>query len=167
MILLRFLLFPILLLPLIEIAVLILVGSSIGVLATIGLIILAGLLGIAMLRIQGFAVLAKMRSEMELGQAPDKSMADAAMIAMAGVLLIIPGFISDIVGILLFLPPVRALIRGFIGRRVTIVRSAKKVRPDVVDLDPADFRRTDVGADSRSTSPSSSPSPWRLPDDKR
>ena len=163
MILLRFLLFPILLLPLIEIAVLILVGSSIGVLATIGLSILAGFLGMALLRVQGFAVLAKMRSEMALGQAPDKSMADAAMIAMAGVLLMIPGFISDIIGILLFLPPVRALIRAFIGRRVTIVRSGERARPGVVDLDPADFRRTDASADS----PSSSPSPWRLPDDKR
>lgn len=158
----RFLLLPILLLPLIEIAVLILVGSSIGVLPTIALIILTGFLGMALLRIQGFAVLSKMRAEMERGQAPDKSLADAAMIALAGVFLIIPGFVSDIIGILLFLPPVRALIRTTIGKRVTIVRSGASMRPDVVDLDPADYRRTD----SKAKSSSDLSSPWRLPRDK-
>ncbi len=158
----RFLLLPILLLPLIEIAVLILVGSSIGVLPTIGLIILTGFLGMALLRIQGFAVLSKMRAEMERGQTPDKSLADAAMIALAGMFLIIPGFVSDIIGILLFLPPVRALIRSAIGKRVTIVRSGANMRPDVVDLDPADYRRTD----SEAKSSSDLSSPWRLPRDK-
>ncbi len=165
----RFLLLPILLLPLIEIAVLILVGSSIGILATIGLIILTGFLGMALLRIQGFAVLAKIRADMQRGQAPDKSLADAAMIALAGLFLIIPGFLSDIIGILLFLPPVRALIRSAIGRRVSIVRSGAGIRPDVVDLDPADYRRTDPNADlSSPTLPSSSlSSPWRRSNDKR
>ncbi len=159
----RFLLLPILLLPLIEIAVLILVGSSIGVLATIGLIIFTGFLGMVLLRIQGFAVLAKIRADMERGQTPDKSLADAAMIALAGVFLIIPGFVSDIIGILLFLPPVRSMIRSAIGRRVTIVRSGASIRPDVVDIDPADYRRTDPGADLSSPS---LPSPWRSPRDK-
>ena len=138
----------ILLLPLIEIAVLILVGSSIGVLATIGLIVLTGFLGMALLRVQGLAALAKIRAEMERGQAPDKSLADAAMIALAGVFLIIPGFVSDVIGILLFLPPVRALIRSAIGRRVTVVRSGMRRPADVVDLDPADYRRSDSEADS-------------------
>ena len=155
----RFFLLPILLLPLIEIAVLILVGSSIGVLPTIGLIIVTGFLGMALLRIQGFAVLSKLRADLDRGQAPDKSLADAAMIAMAGVFLIIPGFVSDIIGILLFLPPVRALIRASIGRRVTVVRSRARAQPDVVDLDPAEFRRTDSAAKS-SSDPAS---PWRLP----
>ncbi len=154
-----FLLLAILSLPLIEIAVLIFVGSNIGVFPTIGLIILTGFLGMLLLRIQGFAVLSRIRTEMDNGQIPDKSMADAAMIALAGVFLIIPGFVSDIIGILLFLPPVRALIRAAIGRRVTVVRSSSDMRPDVVDLDPADYHRTDSNPDA--------PSPWRLPPDRR
>jgi UPF0716 protein FxsA len=160
---LRFLLFAILSLPIIEIAVLIYVGSNIGVFPTIGLIILTGLLGMMLLRIQGFAVLSSIRAEIDQGQIPDKSVADAAMIALAGVFLIIPGFISDIIGILLFLPPVRALIRSAIGRRVTIVRSSAGTRADVVDLDPADYQRNDMDADT----PANASSPWRLPRDGR
>ena len=154
-----FFLLAILSLPLIEIAVLIFVGSNIGVFPTIGLIILTGFLGMLLLRIQGFAVISRIRTEMDSGQIPDKSMADAAMIALAGVFLIIPGFVSDILGILLFLPPVRALIRTAIGKRVTIVRSNSGAQPGVVDLDPADYHRTDSNPDA--------PSPWRLPPDRR
>ena len=154
-----FLLLAILSLPLIEIAVLIFVGSNIGVFPTIGLIILTGFLGMLLLRIQGFAVISRIRTEMGSGQVLDKSVADAAMIALAGVFLIIPGFVSDIIGILLFLPPVRALIRTAIGKRVTIVRSNSGAQPGVVDLDPADYHRTDSNPDA--------PSPWRLPPDRR
>jgi UPF0716 protein FxsA len=154
-----YILLALLSLPLIEITVLILVGSSIGVFPTIGLIILTGLLGIVLLRVQGFAVLSRIRHDMDRGLVPDKSLADAAMIALAGVLLMIPGFVSDIIGILLFLPPVRVLIRRAIGRRVTIVRTGARARADVVDLDPEDYHRTDADRDGTS--------PWRLPSDKR
>lgn len=153
------LLLALLSLPLIEIAVLIMVGSSIGVFPTIGLIILTGVLGTILLRIQGFSVLSRIRTEIERGEAPDKSVADAAMIALAGLFLILPGFVSDVIGLALFLPPVRALIRSMIGKRVTIIRrSGRQQRPDVVDLDPADFRRTGTGGND--------PSPWKtLPKD--
>jgi UPF0716 protein FxsA len=154
-----FVLLALLALPLIEIAVLIMVGSSIGALATIGLIILTGVLGTILLRLQGFTVLSRIRSDMDRGQVPDKSLADAAMIALAGLFLILPGFVSDVIGILLFLPPVRALIRSMIGKRVTIVRASGRTRassdPDVVDLDPAEFRRTDSGPNGTS--------PWQIP----
>jgi UPF0716 protein FxsA len=154
-----FLLLMLLALPLIEIAVLIMVGSSIGVLATIGLILLTGVLGTILLRIQGLSALSRIRDEIDRGQTPDKSLADAAMIALAGLFLILPGFVSDVAGILLFLPPVRALIRSIIGKRVTIVRtsgrSGNATHPDVVDLDPAEFRRTGTGNDK--------PSPWQIP----
>jgi UPF0716 protein FxsA len=161
--LLPFLLLAILSLPLIEIAVLIYVGSNVGVFPTIGLIILTGFLGMLLLRIQGFAVLSRIRADMDQGKLPDKSLADAAMIALAGIFLIIPGFVSDIIGIMLFLPPVRAVIRSGIGRRATIVRSGSGVGPDVVDLDRADYQQTDSDAGPNSESPS----PWRLPLDKR
>jgi UPF0716 protein FxsA len=153
------LLLALLALPLIEIAVLIMVGSSIGVFPTIGLIILTGVLGTILLRIQGFSVLSRIRTEMERGEAPDKSLADAAMIALAGLFLILPGFVSDVIGLALFLPPVRALIRSLIGKRVTIIRTAgrpgRQQRPDVVDLDPDEFRRTGPGENGAS--------PWKLP----
>lgn len=146
-------------LPLIEIAVLIVVGSTIGVLPTIGLVILTGVLGMILLRFQGLVVLSRIRSEMGSGQIPDKTLADAAMIALAGLFLILPGFVSDVMGILLFLPPVRRFIRLMIGRRVTVLRPAgtytDRPRPDIVDLDPADYRRTDNGK--------AGSSPWQIP----
>ena len=152
-------LLPLLALPLIEIAVLIMVGSSIGVFPTIALIILTGILGTILLKIQGFSVLSRIRTEMERGEAPDKSLADAAMIAIAGLFLILPGFVSDVIGLALFLPPVRALIRSVIGKRVTIIRTSgrtgRRQRPGVVDLDPDEFRRTGPGTDGAS--------PWQLP----
>lgn len=154
-----FLLLALLALPLIEIAVLIMVGSSIGVLVTIGLVILTGILGMVLLRLQGFSVLSRIRNEMDRGQVPDKSLADAAMIALAALFLILPGFVSDVVGILLFLPPVRAFLRSVIGKRVTIVRASGRARSgsehDVVDLDPAEYRRTGSGPNGSS--------PWQIP----
>lgn len=139
-------------LPLIEIAVLIMVGASIGVLPTIGLVVFTGMLGVFLLRTQGVSTLMKIRSEMDRGVVPDKSLADAAMIAVAGLFLLLPGFISDVIGILLFLPPVRALIRSFIGRRVTVVRQSASYthESDVVDLEPDEWQRR-----------GGEPSPWR------
>lgn len=157
------LLLTLLALPLIEIAVLIMVGSSIGVFPTIGLVILTGILGAILLRMQGFSVLARIRADMDRGQVPDKNLADAAMIALAGLFLILPGFVSDVIGLALFLPPVRNLIRSFLGNRVTIVRqtggSARRQRPDIVDLDPGEYRRTGDGGNETS--------PWqKLPKDQ-
>lgn len=146
-------------LPLIEIAVLIIVGSSIGVFATISLVILTGVLGTVLLRVQGFSVLARIRHDMDRGVVPNKSLADAAMIALAGLLLLLPGFVSDVIGLLLFLPPVRALIRSMIGKRVTIIRASggasRRQNPDIVDLDPAEFRRTGSSGNDGS--------PWQIP----
>jgi UPF0716 protein FxsA len=155
---------PILILayPLLEIAVLIMVGSSIGVFATIGLIIGTGILGAMLLRFQGFALLTRMRSEINAGRMPEKEMADGAMIAFGGVLLMIPGFISDVLGILLFIPQVRGLLRSYLGRNMTVVRTSARPRRDgVVDLDASEYQHTDD--DLRNGNGNS---PWRLPSDK-
>ena len=147
-------------LPLIEIAVLVAVGSKIGVLATIGLVIATGVLGSFLLKIEGASALSRLQTEIQTGRAPDKQLANAAMVMLAGIFLIIPGFVSDVIGLLLFLPPVRAFVLKSLISRVTIIRpQSRRQEADVVDLDESEFQRT--GDSDRQTSP------WRLPDDRR
>ena len=144
-------------LPLLEIAGFVLVGSEIGVLSTIGLVLLSAVAGSILLRVQGFGVMNRIRTEMEAGRDPSKELANGAMIVLAGILLVIPGFISDIVGILLFLPPVRALAWRFLSKRVRFTSNfggfARRGGPaggKTIDLDEDDF--------SRQPNPNS---PWR------
>lgn len=147
----------ILALPLLEIAGFVVVGSEIGVLATIGLILLSGIVGSILLRVQGFGVMTRIRTEMDAGRDPSKELANGAMIVLAGILLLIPGFLTDILGILLFLPPVRALAWRFLGKRVRFTTGfsgfARRGGPaggKTIDLDADDF--------SRQPDPNS---PWR------
>ena len=108
----------ILLLLLGEVAVFILVGEAIGIGATLALVLLSMVAGILLLRRQGVAVLARIRSEAAAGRAPAKPLIEAAVIAVAAILMIVPGFITDVAGVLLFVPPVRSSIWRRIRRRV-------------------------------------------------
>jgi UPF0716 protein FxsA len=107
-------------LPLIEIAAFVLVGSRIGVLPTIGLVILSGIAGGILLRIQGFGILTKIRQQVEAGRDPGRELAHGVMILLAGILLLIPGFVTDILGILLFIPPIRDFGWYLVRDRITV-----------------------------------------------
>jgi UPF0716 protein FxsA len=151
----RLLILAFLALPLIEIAVMIKVGQSIGLWPTLGLLVGAGLLGAMLLRAQGLAVLARMRSNVQERHMPAQSVADAMMIGLAALFLVLPGFLSDIVALALLLPPVRGAIYGWLARRVVVVtpgqsgpggypggaRDRRVDGPDTIDLDADDYRR--------------------------
>lgn len=158
----RLLLAPLILLglPLAEIAGFVIVGKAIGLWATLGLIILSSIVGGFLLRRQGMQLLRQLSSEGREGRAPGRALIDGAMIVVAGILLLLPGFITDIIGLALFLPPVRTLLWSLIGRRVVVMRSPgqgshryESPRPSpnagnniggkapVVDLDEEDFHR--------------------------
>lgn len=100
-----FLLFPIL-----EMLVLIEVGSAIGALNAVALVILGAFVGLTVIRRQGFRTMLKARERMAQGEMPAQEMVEGFMIAMGGVLMMFPGFITDIMGICLLIPPVRKLI---------------------------------------------------------
>lgn len=125
-------------LPVAEIAMFIVVGSKIGVLATIGLIFAGSLAGILLLRFQGLGSLARLRAALERGETPAGEVADGAIILLAGILLITPGFITGALGVLLFIPPVRRLFWKLAGFRLAVV--AARRGPTVVDLDPDEYR---------------------------
>ena len=133
-----------------EIALFVIVGGEIGVLPTIGLTIATALLGGILLRIQGFGVLARIRDKMQAGGAPGEDLVHGLMIMTAGMLLLMPGFLTDTLGLLLFLPPVRSLAWRFMRGRI-VVRTAtsgagwhgaRRPRPGgrTIDLDADDYR---------------------------
>jgi UPF0716 protein FxsA len=107
----------------VELTVLVVVGHAIGVLATIGLLILASLVGAALLRREGARTLGAFVEALRARKPPHRELLDGMLIAAAGMLILLPGFVSDILGLLLLLPPTRALIR----RR--ILRSAARRTP--------------------------------------
>ncbi len=115
--------FPLLLLlmPILEISVFVLVGQRIGLLPTITGVVLTAIAGAVMLRIQGFAVLRRLQQASADGGLPVKELADGFFIFIAALLLLTPGFVTDTLGLLLFIPAVRNAIRRAIASRVTIM----------------------------------------------
>ena len=101
-----FALIPFLLLaiPILEIAVFILVGNAIGLWPTLGLVILTAVIGSILLKQQGLWTLARSQAEIGAGRVPGRDLVSGVMIAMAGVLLLTPGLVTDALGFLLFVP---------------------------------------------------------------
>lgn len=98
--------------PLLELAVLIKVGSQIGALATIGWILLTAVMGILVMRANGFLTMWKIRMRLMQGELPAGEVANGFLLTLAGVLLFLPGFIGDALGFLLLLGPVRKSMLG-------------------------------------------------------
>jgi UPF0716 protein FxsA len=102
--------------PVAELYVIIQIGQAIGVLPTLALLIVDAFVGAALARSQGRAAWERFNRALAEGRVPARETADGAMIILGGALLLTPGFITDAVGLLLLLPPTRALIRRGLGR---------------------------------------------------
>ena len=113
--LLLFLLFIVV--PIAELYVIIQVGGAIGVLPTIALLLLDSILGTMLMRAQGRATWRRFNETLRAGRAPARETLDGALVLFGGALLITPGFLSDILGFALLLPPTRALVRRVLARR--------------------------------------------------
>ncbi|MBI5150426.1 MAG: membrane protein FxsA [Candidatus Omnitrophica bacterium] len=104
-------------LPALELALLIKVGSHIGALNTIALVILTGGVGAAVARHEGFRVLMKIQDSLQQGVMPSAELLDGMMILAGGVALLTPGFITDVLGLLLLFPVTRAGIKWLLQRK--------------------------------------------------
>ena len=104
-------------LPVAEIALLIAIGRHIGLAATVALLLLTGLLGAFLARRQGLGILRRMQSQVAAGQVPASQLVDGALILLAGVLLIIPGVLTDAVGFFCLLPAGRTVLKAWLRRR--------------------------------------------------
>lgn len=102
------------LLPVAEITLLVKAGGAIGVWPTVGVVLGTGMAGAWLARRQGLSTLARIREGMARGVPPTGELADAALILVAGVLLVTPGFITDSAGLLLLLPPVRSAVKAWL-----------------------------------------------------
>jgi UPF0716 protein FxsA len=107
--------------PLLELALLILVGASIGVLPTLALVILTAVIGIALLQRQGYAALVRAREKMAQGRVPAEEMAGGVFLAFGGLLLLVPGFISDLIGLCFLIPGIRRVLLAQLLKRFVVV----------------------------------------------
>jgi UPF0716 protein FxsA len=101
----------------IELYVVILVAGWIGFWSMLGLLVLLSIIGISVIRMAGMRTMRRYAQAQATGKAPGKQIADGAVMLTAGVLLVVPGFVSGAIGLLLLLPPVRALVRGRLSKR--------------------------------------------------
>lgn len=157
--------FLLLVVPVLEIGVFIAVGGAIGLWPTLGLVVLTAVIGSVLLRRQGLSTLEAIQRETRAGRVPGRELVSGLMIAIAGVLLLTPGFVTDTLGFLLFVPQLREAVWRFLRTKVVVVggqaaadfgrgRGAGRPqqpfqpngaepgrRPDVVDLSGDDYRR--------------------------
>jgi UPF0716 protein FxsA len=103
-------------LPIAELWVIIEIGGAIGVLPTLALLIVDSIVGAALARSQGRVAWERFNLALTEGRIPAKEIFNGAMIILGGALLLTPGFITDIFGIALLIPPTRAMIRAFLTR---------------------------------------------------
>ena len=107
------------LVPFVEIYILIKIGSYIGALNTVVVVILTGLLGALLARYQGLRTALRVRESLQRGEIPGSEMLDALLILLAGIVLLTPGFLTDIAGIMLLVPRTRSLFKQWIRRKLT------------------------------------------------
>jgi len=115
--------------PIAELYVIIQVGQWIGILPTLAILIGDALLGSMLLRQQGRSAWRRFNAAIAEGRFPGREVADGVMIAVGGTLLLTPGFITDVFGLLLLIPPTRALFRRgtfrYLRRRAFVVGSVR------------------------------------------
>jgi len=144
--------------PIIEIYLLIRVGSSIGALATIGIVILTAVIGTYMLRAQGLSTMNQARSRLASGQIPAMQLMEGFALAIGGALLLTPGFVTDAIGFICLIPVTRRLLIAFLSRRVRFAnvsgaaftgsqqanrQSANPQRPAAGDVIEGEYSRKD------------------------
>lgn len=129
----------------VEITVLVLVGQAIGILATIGLLILASVVGMWLLRREGTRTLAAFQEALRTRRVPHREMVDGVLIVGAGALILVPGFVSDVLALALLFPPTRSILSRRIARRAeqqvrsTQYGGAFVVESEVVDAEDDGF----------------------------
>lgn len=104
--------------PILEIGLFIKVGERIGLWPTIGITVATAFIGTALLRHQGLGTLRRVQESLNENRLPVAELFDGLCILLAGLLLLTPGFMTDVLGFLLFIPPVRAVVALLIGRAI-------------------------------------------------
>ena len=104
--------------PFLEIYLLIEIGSHLGALNTVIIVVLTGFLGALLARFQGLQTMLKVRETLNRGEMPAVELLDALLIFVAGVVLLTPGFLTDIAGLLLLIPQTRLLLKRWLRKKI-------------------------------------------------
>ena len=103
--------------PLVELYLLVVVGSRVGLPATILLVILTGAWGAYLAKSQGYSILARIQAETAAGRVPTKELIDGLLVLIGGIVLLTPGLLTDLAGFCLMLPGFRAIIRARVKKK--------------------------------------------------
>jgi UPF0716 protein FxsA len=133
--------------PIAELYVIIQVGQAIGVWWTIALLIADSVLGSVLMRAQGRAAWRRFNEAVRAGRVPAREVLDGALVIFGGALLLTPGFISDVLGLLLLIPPTRALVRAVLARRLAHRMVVSVSGPRTDSRRPSDVDGTAVDLD--------------------
>jgi UPF0716 protein FxsA len=121
-----FLLFTVV--PLLELYILIKIGGYIGAFPTVGLVVLTALLGFVLARFEGFRKLEQIKRSLSQGIVPAEEMLDGVLIFVGGVLLIIPGVLTDLFALILLIPYTRTIFKRWLRRRFDRMIATGNVR---------------------------------------
>ncbi|MBN2631198.1 MAG: FxsA family protein [Rhodobacteraceae bacterium] len=144
-----------LIVPLIEIALFITVGGWLTLWPTLALVLLTGIVGTVLMRWQGLKVLSQLRGDMGQLKNPLSPLAHGALIVVAGLLLLTPGFFTDSIGFLLMVPQVRSFLIAQIGARVQVQSygmAAGSARQDGLTVIDGEFFEVDENTPPRGPS---------------
>jgi UPF0716 protein FxsA len=108
------------LIPVMELSVLIRVGEALGAWTTVGLVLFTAVVGVSLVRSQGLSTLMSVQQKLNRGEAPGQEIVEGMMLAMAGVLLVIPGFITDFIGLLMLTPLTRKPMAALLFKRLQL-----------------------------------------------
>lgn len=103
-------------LPIVEIALLVEIGKRIGTWWTIGIVVATGLLGGLLLAVEGYGVFRRMKDEIKAGRVPEDQIIDGVLVVVGALLLITPGVLTDVTGVLFMFPLSRFVVRAGIKR---------------------------------------------------
>jgi len=139
--------------PIAELYVIIQVGEAIGVWWTIALLIADSILGSVLMRSQGRAAWRRFGEAVRAGRVPAREVIDGVLVIFGGALLLTPGFLTDILGLFLLLPPTRAAVRAILVRRFAHRLVVAATTPRRPRGRPADIEGTGVDVDPRRDTP--------------
>ncbi len=159
--------------PIVEIMLFIEIGGRIGVWSTVAVVVLTAIAGTALLRYQGLNTLTRAQAQLDQGRFPMAELFDGLCLLAAGLVLLTPGFLTDAIGALLFLPPVRAALRRLVAAKLMAadgvhvrhgMQPGRPAQPSPHDDDIIDVDFTEVG--NEDDLPPVEESRWRPPSAK-
>jgi UPF0716 protein FxsA len=129
--------------PVAELLILIKIGSHIGALNTVALVVLTAVLGLMLVRLEGLRTLRQIQLSLSQGEIPAEELIDGILIFVSGILLLTPGVLTDVFALILLIPYTRMHFKRWLRRRFDRMMASGNVRLHYRDHDPRDVREPD------------------------